>query len=144
MVCWLAHFKNHVGLNFFKGSLIEDLHGLYDDACMDKGNRMIKFRELSDVVEQNLAYYIHEAVKLNVDGVKVVPKKIDTSVPEDLGLALNENPKAKAFFKSLAPGYKRDYLEWITSAKREATREKRLATTIEWLSEGKRKNWKYE
>ena len=55
MVCWLAHFKNHVGLNFFKGSLIEDLHGLYDDACMDKGNRMIKFRELSDVVEQDLA-----------------------------------------------------------------------------------------
>ncbi len=40
MVCWLAHFKNHVGLNFFKGSLIEDLHGLYDEACMDKGNTL--------------------------------------------------------------------------------------------------------
>lgn len=39
MVCWLAHFKNHVGLNLFKGSLIEDLHSLYDEACMDKGNR---------------------------------------------------------------------------------------------------------
>ena len=145
MVCWLAHFKNHVGLNFFKGSLIEDLHDhLYDEACMDKGNRMLKFREMSDVDLDKLNHYIYEAVRLNDEGIKVAKKKIENSVPDDLGSALKENPKAKTFFDSLAPGYKRDYIEWITSAKREATREKRLATTIEWLSEGKKKNWKYE
>ena len=60
---------------------------------------MIKFRELSDVVEQDLAYYIHEAVKLNVDGVKVVPKKIDTSVPEDLGLALLMRTLRQSLFR---------------------------------------------
>lgn len=144
MVCWLAHFKNHVGLNFFKGSLIEDLHGLYDEACMDKGNRMVKFRSIEEVDEEKLAFYIHEAVMLNVKGIKVAKKKIEVDVPEDLVYELDRNPKAKAFFNSLAPGYKRDYLEWITSAKREATREKRLATTIEWLGEGKKKNWKYD
>lgn len=145
MVCWLAHFKGHVGLNFFKGSLIEDRHGLYDDACADKGNRMIKFRSLEDIDEEKLSYYILEGIRLNLDGVKVAPKKIDTSVPEDLASALaSASNFAREFFESLAPSYKRDYIEWITSAKREATRAKRLATTIEWLSEGKKKNWKYE
>ena len=144
MICWLAYFKKHVGLNFFKGTLIEDLHGLYDEACMDKVNRMIKFRTLEDLDVNKLDHYIFEAIKLNVEGIKVAPKKIENKVPEDLGFALDKNSKAKALFDTLAPGYKRDYIEWITSAKREATREKRLATTIEWLSEGKRKNWKYE
>ncbi len=144
MVCWLAHFKNHVGLNFFKGSLIEYLHGLYDEACMDKGNRMLKFKEMSDVDLDKLNHYIYEAVRLNDEGIKVAKKNIEYSVPDDLGSALEGNLKAKSFFESLAPGYKKDYIEWITSAKREATREKRLATTIEWLSAGKKKNWKYE
>jgi uncharacterized protein YdeI (YjbR/CyaY-like superfamily) len=49
-----------------------------------------------------------------------------------------------SLIEDLAPGYKRDYLEWIESAKRDATRENRLATTMEWLGEGKKKNWKYQ
>lgn len=145
MVCWLAHFKGHVGLNFFKGSLIEDKHGLYDDACSDKGNRMIKFRSLSDVDADKLSFYIVEAIRLNLDGVKVAKREIPTDIPSDLAEALaSASDFAREFFESLAPSYKRDYLEWITSAKREVTREKHLATTIEWLSEGKKKNWKYE
>lgn len=145
MVCWLAHFKGHVGLNFFKGSLIEDKHGLYDDACMDKGNRMIKFRTIDDVDTSKLAHYIFEAIRLNIDDVKVAKKEIKNDIPDDLAAALASAPDfAREFFSGLAPSYKRDYIEWITSAKREATRAKRLATTIEWLSEGKRKNWKYE
>ena len=85
MVCWLAHFKNHVGLNFFQGSLIEDIHGLYDEFCMDKGNRMLKFRTLNDVDIEKLNHYLFEAVKLNDKGIKVAKKKIENSVPDDLG-----------------------------------------------------------
>lgn len=144
MICWLAYFKNHVGINFFKGSLIEDLHGLYDDACMDKGNRQIKFQDVTQVDKQQLKHYLYEAIKLNKEGTKVQAKKINTEVPEDLAKALAENTNAKNFFDSLAQGYKRDYIEWITTAKQEKTRLKRLNTTIEWLSEGKKKNWKYE
>lgn len=111
---------------------------------MDKGNKMVKFRSIKEVDEEKLAFYIHEAVMLNVKVIKIAKKKIEVDVPEDLAYELDRNSKAKAFFDSLAHGYKRDYLEWITSGKREATREKRLATTIEWLGEGKKKNWKYE
>jgi uncharacterized protein YdeI (YjbR/CyaY-like superfamily) len=144
MICWLASFKNHVGVNFFKGSLIEDLHNMYDEACMDKGNRQIKFRSLEDVDETKLKHYLYEAIKLNKEGTKVQAKKIDTEIPEDLAHAFASHPKAKAFFDTLAAGYRRDYIEWITTAKQEKTRLKRLNTTIEWLSEGKKKNWKYE
>ena len=144
MVCWLASFKQHVGLNFFKGSLIEDKHHLFESCGDGKSNRMIKYSKLSQIEETHLKYYLQKAVELNQKGVKVETKKINTNCPEDFQNALDNHEKAKEFFNSLAPSYQRDYIEWITSAKQEATREKRLLTSIEWLSEGKKKNWKYE
>ena len=144
MICWLACFKNHVGVNLFKGSLIPDTHNLYDAACMDKGNRQLKYRALEDFDAKKLRYYIFEAVSLNQKGKKVKAKKINTEVPGDLKLELSKNPQTAVFFKSLTDSYKRDYIEWITTAKQEKTRNKRLVTTVEWLNEGKKKNWKYE
>jgi uncharacterized protein YdeI (YjbR/CyaY-like superfamily) len=65
-------------------------------------------------------------------------------VPADLAAALEKNKKAAATFDRFPPSCRREYVEWIIEAKREATRLKRLKTTIEWLAEGKRRNWKYE
>ncbi len=144
MICWLAFFKNHVGMNFFKASLISDKFNLFTDASANKCNRQIKFIKLNQIIPEQIEYYIEEAIKLNKSGVKMPKNEIFTTPPEDLKLELNNNAKANVFFESLAPSYKRDYIAWITDAKREATRNKRLATTIEWLSEGKKKNWKYE
>lgn len=70
--------------------------------------------------------------------------KAEIAMPQDFAAALREAPAAEAFFGGLAPGQRREYLEWIAEAKQDATRAKRLATAIEWLSEGKRRNWKYE
>jgi uncharacterized protein YdeI (YjbR/CyaY-like superfamily) len=64
-------------------------------------------------------------------------------VPAALKAALAKAPRAKAFFAALPPGHQREYLLWVTEAKTDATRDKRIATTIEWLSEGKHRNWKY-
>ena len=58
--------------------------------------------------------------------------------------ALTAAPKAKAALDGFSPSAQRDYLEWISDAKQDATRRKRIATAIEWLSEGKRRHWKYE
>ncbi|HSP77680.1 MAG TPA: YdeI/OmpD-associated family protein, partial [Myxococcaceae bacterium] len=60
-----------------------------------------------------------------------------------LAAALRKNTQARKTFESLAPGHRREYIEWITEAKRPATRLRRLEKTIEWLSEGKSRNWKY-
>jgi len=62
----------------------------------------------------------------------------------ELEAALGKAPKAKATFDGFPPSCRREYLEWVSEAKRDETRAKRIATTIEWLSEGKRRNWKYE
>jgi len=62
---------------------------------------------------------------------------------EGAALQLKKHAKARATFEGFAPSHRREYIEWITEAKRETTREKRLATTLEWLAEGKPRNWKY-
>jgi uncharacterized protein YdeI (YjbR/CyaY-like superfamily) len=85
-------------------------------------------------------------MKLNDDGVKLArPKKVkpELVVPDDLKKALKANAKALATFEGFPPSQKRDYVEWITEAKTEDTRQRRLDTAIEWMSEGKPRNWKY-
>ena len=65
-------------------------------------------------------------------------------MPPYLATALKKNAKARAFFDQLSPSARREYVDWLTDAKQPATRDRRLATTIEWLSEGKQRNWKYQ
>jgi len=145
MICWLVRFKDHVGINFFKGVLIPDEFQLFSEGKEDeKGNRIIKFQALSEVNEQQLNYYLQEAIRINLEEIKIPKKLIDTGLPAYLEKELSLHPAANTFFQSLSPGGQRDYIEWITEAKREATRDKRMVTMMEWLAEGKRKNWKYE
>ena len=92
--------------------------------------------------------YIKEAAALIEKGVKKpaakkAPKP-ELPVPPELTAALKKNKKAQATFEGFSPSHRREYIEWITEAKTDATREKRLATTVEWLAEGKSRMWKYE
>ena len=89
---------------------------------------------------------LRQAVELNEKGVKVAKKPVERKeliVPEDLTSALKKDMKAKAVFDEFSYSNKKEYVEWITEAKTDVTRNKRLATTIEWLAEGKTRNWKY-
>ena len=95
-----------------------------------------------------LTGYIKRAMKLNEEGVKA-PSRMKSKgpkpalvVPDDLAKALSARPKAKATFEEFSPSHKREYVEWITEAKTEATRTRRLETAIEWMAEGKSRNWK--
>ena len=87
-------------------------------------------------------------MRLNDEGIKVEKKaskeKKELVVPDILLEALAKNDKAAETFNNFPYSKKKDYVEWITEAKAETTRDKRLATTIEWLAEGKARNWKYE
>ena len=94
-----------------------------------------------------LVGYIKEAVRLNDAGIKKPkpprPKAKKRVVPDDLLAALKKNKKALMTFENFSPSHKREYVEWITEAKRDETRQQRLRTTIEWLAAGKPRNWKY-
>ena len=98
-------------------------------------------------VDKILIKYIRAAATLNASGqkapYKTTPRK-PLTVPAYFKRALAKNAKAKATFENFSPSCQREYVEWITEAKREETRERRIATTLEWLAEGKQRNWKYK
>ena len=104
---------------------------------------------LSDLPpDRVIAGYVKKAAKLNDDGVTVAKKpaapKNPLPVPADFAAALKRKPAARKAFDAFSPSHRREYIEWVTEAKTDATRQKRMKTAIEWLSEGKSRNWKYE
>lgn len=145
LVCWIANFKGHVGINFFKGALIEDTFGLFEKTQQenDKGNRMIHFHSLDDINNKAIIAYVKEGIQLNEQGIKVEVKKKVMETPDYFQEALNQNTAALKVYQNFTDAQRRDYIEWLVEAKREATRDKRMAQAIEWIAEGKVRNWKY-
>ncbi len=145
-VCSMASFKQHCALSFWKQSLMEQDAFPAEKTAMGSFGRITSVKDLpSDKVMIGL---IHQAVELNEKGIKVAKKpaaaKTELVVPDDLTKALSKNKTAKAAFEKFSYSHKKEYVFWIEEAKTEPTRNKRLATTVEWLAEGKSKNWKYE
>ncbi len=145
MLCSMAAFKAHCAFGFWKASLISGMK--LSDEAMGQLGRITKPSELPP--EKTLSGWIKQAMKLNEQGTPV-PRKVAAgprpapTVPADLAAALKKNSAARKTFAGFSPSCKREYIEWITEAKRDETRSKRLATTLEWLAEGKKRNWKYE
>jgi len=143
-VCTMAAFKQHITLGFWKAKLLLDANGRPAGEAWGQFGRITEIPDLPP--KRELVGYVKKAMTLNEDGVTVkreVKPKQPIPVPAALKAALAKAPRAKAFFAALPPGHQREYLQWVTEAKTDATRDKRIATTIEWLSEGKHRNWKY-
>jgi uncharacterized protein YdeI (YjbR/CyaY-like superfamily) len=143
----VAAFKQHVSFGFWKGKLLNDPYNLFGGVG-DTGMNASRLTELSQLpADKVLLSYIREAVALNEQGVKLPAAKRAPKpklvVPEYFLAALRKNKQAFAAFHAFSPSHQREYVEWLTEAKQEATRAKRLATAIEWLAEGKPRNWKY-
>lgn len=144
----MAAFKQHVRYGFRLGGLLKNADRLFSPIG-ETEMRAGKATRLSDLPPDGvLLECIREAVALNEQGVKLptarraVRKPLP--VPPWLKAALARNRAAKATFEALSPSHRREYVEWLTEAKQEATRERRLTTAIAWLAEGKSRNWKYE
>jgi uncharacterized protein YdeI (YjbR/CyaY-like superfamily) len=146
MLCHMAAFKEHCAFGFWKGALIVKEPENGAESAMGQLGRITKLSDLPS--KKVLTGYIKEAVKLNESGVKS-PSRSKTKVreelvvPDDLVSALKKNKAAQAAFDKFSPSHKREYVQWITEAKTEATRQRRLETAIEWMAEGKPRNWKY-
>ncbi len=146
-ICSMASFKEHCSFGFWKTSLMEDPYQLFNNKDEAAGS-FGRIKTIKDLPEDKiLIEYILLALKLNEAEIKVkkvIIPKAEIPVPDYFSLSLNANPKAKQVFENFSPSHKREYLEWITTAKTEATRLKRMETTMEWLNEGKSLNWKYQ
>ena len=144
----MAAFKAHVSWGFWKRKLMNDPLGILPaDGETSMGG--VKVRDLKELPkEKDMVAYVREAIRLNEEGVKVerAPRQErgEVEIPAELTAALKQAPAAKKVFDAFPPSHRREYVQWITEAKQEATRQKRLAQTIEWLTEGKSRNWKYE
>jgi len=158
LVCQMAAFKQHAAFGFWRASRLNDPHHLLklggenEESAGGSFGRVYKIEDLPS--EDALKQFVVQAMHLNEIGDKGGnmsgnPKKApavkkELVAPDYLLTSLDENPKAKETFEKFSPSNKKEYIEWLLEAKTDATRQKRLETTIEWLTEGKTRMWKYK
>lgn len=140
----MASFKAHAALNFWRGQEIGDKSP--KAGAMGQFGRLTSVDDLPSDAEFDAL--IREGVALA--GTAPAPRKVkhEPKPPAELhpefATALDANPRAKQVLEGFPPSARRDYLDWIAEAKQDKTRAKRIADAVEWLSEGKRRHWKYE
>ena len=145
--CFLAAFKAHCGFGFWRaGSVLGDK--AKPDEAMGQLGRIKSVKDLP--AKRVLLQYIKDAKKKKDEAVatparpRVAKEKKALVIPPYFTSALKKNKKAKTTFDAFTYSKQKDYVEWVTEAKTEETRSRRLETSVEWLAEGKSRNWKYE
>ena len=149
ILCSMAAFKQHCSFGFWKYSLMKDDKNLLNKVGNTDMAAFDRISSMDDLpADKILIAYIKEAARLNEEDIKVEkpkkPAKKELPIPPVLAAALKKNKKAATTFENFAPSHRREYIEWINEAKTEDTRNRRVETTIEWVAEGKGRNWKYE
>lgn len=146
LVCGFGAFKKHASLSFFRAKDLKDPNRLLQSGLGNASMRSVKFESVAEISKSKLAKLVKEAVVLDAQGVaKRTPRsgRTEISIPPELKSALKQAPDARKFFHSLPPSGRREFNEWITKAKREVTKKRRLDTTIDLLNRGERLNEKY-
>jgi uncharacterized protein YdeI (YjbR/CyaY-like superfamily) len=156
ILCGFAAFKHHCAFGFWKSAIL-----FGDDEASKRIRQTLnwgapgrdpvpaRIERTTDLPsDAAMVRLIRRAAQLNEQGVKlpapVLAKKPAPRTPTDLATALARSRPATANFKAFSPSHKREYIEWIVEAKQPATRQRRIATAVEWIAEGKGRNWKYE
>jgi len=144
MLCSIAAFKAHCAMGFWNQSVLEK--DMKQRTAMGQFGRLLSTDDLPS--DGTFTALVKKAAALNEAGVKpkreVRPPKPPIDPPEFLIAALERNKKAQSAFERFPPSHRREYIEWLTDAKTDATRQRRLDTAIEWIAEGRGRNWKYE
>ncbi|KGM55849.1 hypothetical protein N800_12170 [Lysobacter daejeonensis GH1-9] len=145
LVCGMAAFKQHATFGFWQGGKVLGAAAGRAEAAMGQFGRLTEVSQLPP--REVLEDYVRRAMRLIDEGATRKPAKASPRpalpVPEDLVRALAAMPAAQETFDAFPPSQRREYIEWITEAKRNDTRQRRLAQAVEWMAEGKPRNWKY-
>jgi len=145
ILCGLAAFKQHASFWFWRGMNVTAGWDAKDG--MGAFGRLTSLKDLAP--RKELVAHLEKAMQFAEAGAKfvVANKKVPKpapKTPDDFAAALKKNKKALAVYEGFSPSCRREYVEWIGEAKREETRAKRLAQAVEWIAEGKQRNWKYQ
>jgi uncharacterized protein YdeI (YjbR/CyaY-like superfamily) len=141
LMCSMAAFKQHCSFSFRHSSDIVDAPA---EEGAGQFGKLVSTRDLPG--RKELAAYVRKAMAVNQAGPQPRPKparKPAPALPADFAALLKKHAAARKHYENFSPSAQREYLEWMTEAKTDATRQKRMATALEWLAEGKHRNWKY-
>lgn len=149
ILCSMASFKQHCAFGFWLSEKMDDPEGIFiqkEETAMGQLGRIKTLEDLPS--DEILIRYIYHAMDLIDTGVKLSKKDISKeqkvlTVPFQLEQAFRSNDKARSTFEKFSFSNQKEYVTWITDAKTDSTRDKRIQTAIQWLEEGKVKNWKY-
>jgi len=154
ILCNMSAFKEHCSFGFWGeeiGAVLREAGVVAEDGMGSLG-RITSVADLPS--DKQMLGWIRQAAAFVDNGQytspiaarrKVVkPHKSALETPAEFAAALRRNKKASAVFAAFSPSCKREYLEWIADAKRPETRDKRIVTAVEWIAEGKQRNWKYQ
>jgi len=150
ILCGMAAFKQHAVFGFWKEKVLEKRMALDVRTQKDGMGTYGCLKSLEDLPPAtHLKRLVVEAAKINDAGIRLDPGRKRTPrpplpVPDAFLAALRKNRKALAAFEAFSPSHRREYVEWVTEAKREETRAQRIATSIAWMAEGKPRMWKYQ
>jgi uncharacterized protein YdeI (YjbR/CyaY-like superfamily) len=148
MFIGMAAFKQHCSFGFWREAELALGGTGTDSENMGQFGRITSLGDLPD--EKTLIGYVRKAVEIKDAGVKKPTERkprgklSPLKVPDDLAAALQKNKKARQTFDKFSYSHRKEYVEWINGAKREETRQRRLATALAQLAEGKTQNWRYE
>jgi uncharacterized protein YdeI (YjbR/CyaY-like superfamily) len=142
----MAAFKQHCAFGFWRGREMADRGK--DDEAMGQFGRIAGVADLPPKRELVRLVKLAAAASAQPDATKTTGRKNEAKppmpMPDILAAALRVHARARAGFEKLSNSHRREYIEWIVGAKRDETRARRVAQTIEWLAQGKSRNWKYE
>ena len=148
ILCSMSAFKQHCAFGFWLEKEMKTMKELTKEIEKNSMFSLGKITKISDLPSKpQLKAAIKEAMKLTDMGVtikKALPTKAEVEIPDYFQQAINSNKKAKEIFEKASPSFRKEYILWITDAKTEVTRNKRMEQAIEWISEGNGRNWKYE
>ena len=142
LLCSMAAFKQHCAFHFWHG---KEVVGETDKEGMGQFGKLTSVKALP--TKKGLVAYVRKAMTLREAGTtrrrNASVSKLPLKVPDDFAARLKKHAAARKAFDAFSPSAQREYVDWITEAKTDATREKRIVTSLEWLAEGKHRNWKY-
>lgn len=146
----MAAFKAHCSFGLWGAELAKEMRvdGVVAGGSMGSFGKLVSVKDLPP--KKQLVGYVREAARRIAEGERTKawsrPKvvKAEVPVPAALSAALKKNKTASKQFEAMSPSCRREYSEWIAEAKREETQEKRVAQAVEWIAEGKGRNWRYE
>ena len=154
ILCGVSAFKEHCAFGFWGEEIGKVLRseGVVQDGAMGTFGRITSLKDLPS--DKKMLGYLKQAAAFVDEGKGQTfmaasrrvakPPKPEIEPPSEFLTALKRNKSARKVFEAFSPSCKREYLEWIVEAKRPETRDRRIAQAVEWISEGKQRNWKYQ